>query len=180
MYVCLPVVTAPRGLLPWPGGLWELDLQTLGRGSGRRRNRGFSPPHPYGGPWNSHSSFYSLCPNSQWKVWGLSVHLSFYPTCLWAPDGQDCTLFFVPEEATQCLVYDGCFISDGWMDEWSIVPAIRRAWSYRASGLYFSNVTTPRWASVSSSTNRVFVFIQSVISCDCYGTMVRSRETDTN
>lgn len=48
--------------------------------------------------------------------------------------------------------------SDGWMNELSIVPAIRRAWSHTASGLSFSQVT----ASVFSSINRVFVFIYSV------------------
>lgn len=31
---------------------------------------------------------------------------------------------------------DWCLVSDGWMNERSIVPAIRRAWSYGASGLY--------------------------------------------
>lgn len=51
--------------------------------------------------------------------------------------------------------------SNGWMNELSVVSAIRRAWSYTASGLSFSQVTGPMWASVFSSINRVFVCIHS-------------------
>ena len=58
-------------------------------------------------------------------------------------------------------MHDWCLVRDDWLNEWSIVPGIRGAWSYRASGLDFGQA--PIWASVSSSINRAFVHIHLFI-----------------
>lgn len=90
-------------------------------------------PHPHWGPGIPIAPSRSSLPALRERCADCLCTCHFVPpACGLLKAGMvPCSLY---HREKQCLVYDWCLINDGCMNEWPIVPGIRGAWSYRASG----------------------------------------------